>query len=209
MSGLLGMMLASSGTKIPVLIGSPEVDTGTTTLTIDKPTGALAGDLLLAIMGSPGSTNFTGDTGWSEIVDVAGTPSRRIAGKTAGGAEGSNYTFTAGTVGVNVGGAIFAYRDAAFDVVGTSGTASAGADIIAPSVSMSSTGILFAWFVTNQPGRTFTTPTGMLPLAAFSGSAPSFALFYQQLGAGATGTRTSTPSGSGDTTGILFAIKGA
>lgn len=206
MSGALAMMLASADSGFVQVGVSAVAASSSASLVIDKPSGVQAGDLLVAIISGGAAITWTGDTGWTEELDASRL---RVAVKLATGSEGSTFTFTASGSTFSAG-VIIAYRSAAFDVVGSVGTATSGSDVVAPGVTLSSLGILLAAFGIDAPGRTMTTPTGMLPVVVYPGAAkPSLAIFSQQLGAGATGTRTSSPGGGGSTSGVLIGIKGA
>lgn len=214
MSGALGLLLAA-GEDSMVLVGtSTGAGTGES-LTLAKPSDVSPGDLLIALIADTGGSSWSG-TGWTPMARHSGTlPGMRLVRKIAGGAEPSSYAFTGeldlpgSGVSVKSSGAIIAYRKAAFDKTGAIVTASFGDEIDASGIT-SAGGIVLAAYVNPSSGRTFTTPWGMLPLVSDSDSnGPSFAVFSQALGAGATGTRSSTPSGGGTSLGIIFGIKGA
>jgi hypothetical protein len=72
-------------------------------------------------------------------------------------------------------------------------------------------GVLIAAVATRDADGplTHSTPTGMVRVAK-TGNAPGLSTFWQNIGVGATGTRTSTIAGatySQDNGGILIAIK--
>lgn len=182
------------------------------TLTINKPTGTVDGDLMIAVMNcmsSSGTQTWTGDTGWTEIYDQASAPTLRIAYKVAS-SEGASYTFTNSYALAECGGTILAYRGAAYDVIGSVVTATGTTPIVAPSITAVG-GVLLGCFADRIAGVTFTTPSGMASVSSNSVVRPSFNVFSETIVAGATGTRTSTPSGGAGsiTGGILLAIKPA
>lgn len=76
---------------------STKLESSLSTITIDKPSGTVSGDLLFAFVGIRRNTTWTVPAGWTELQDqkctTVGTASV-VAWKTAGGSEGSNYTFT-------------------------------------------------------------------------------------------------------------------
>lgn len=203
-------MLAAGAGTFPVLVGSSQAAPGAggTTVTITKPSGVAAGDLMIAILAHRDAQLWTPESGWTEVGDSIVSPGVEVAWKIATGAEAADYTFTATGVGNKVG-VLLAYRGAAYDAIGAFVAANAGSDVVAPSVTLSRDGLALAFFADEFGSRTFTTPSGMLALLSQSASAPSYAIFSQQLGPGATGTRTSTPSGGGNTAGVLIGIKGA
>jgi len=209
MSGILGLMLAGSDSGV-TLVGTSAVEIAGgagTTVVIDKPSGVVAGDLMLAFTIHRDGETWTPESGWTEVADLGADPGLAVAWKVAGGAEPSDYTFTATAVG-SKSGVIGAWRHAAFDVAGSFDTSNAGAAIDAPSVTLSNLGLLIAIYAIEFNARTFTTPSGMLALLSDTNT-PSFAIFTQQLAAGATGVKSSTPSGGGNSAGILIGLRSA
>jgi hypothetical protein len=212
MSGALGIMLGSGTADFPELVAVSAVATGTNTLSISKPSGVVAGDILIAVISDSAGETWTGASGWTEIADRGTGVGLRIAYKVAGITEGSNYTFTPAEApfGFHASGAILAYRRAAYDVVGSFDSGAIGANSVPPGVTLSHDGVLFAVFACSLSGQSFAAPSGMVSIVADSdATTPSFAVFAQQVGAGSTGTRSSAPSGGGRSTGILFALKGS
>ena len=67
--------MRASGVAPPEVMSYSSTDTAgsnSTTLTITKPGGVQQGDLLLAAMcgsGAGGGESWTGDTGWTEVID--------------------------------------------------------------------------------------------------------------------------------------------
>jgi hypothetical protein len=125
----------------------------------------------------------------------------------AGGAEPASYDFVADST-VNQSGAIAAWSGVSYDVSGTFDVEHRGDPDVAPSITLSHDGLLLAIYGADTNGITFTTPAGMLPLIDFhAGTKPSIAIFSEQAAAGATGTRTSTPSAGGASSGVLIGLK--
>lgn len=90
------------------------------TLVINKPTGTIENDIMIAVMGSSSSTSFTwtGDTDWVEVAEQnSGWGSTRIAYKIAGASEGSSYTFTGVNSSWVLAGSILTYRYGTYDTV--------------------------------------------------------------------------------------------
>jgi len=188
-----------------------------TTVVVPAVSGVRAGDLLVAVMGDHTSTTWTGDTGWSEILeDASGGNSVRLATKIATASEPGSYTFTT-LSSVSVGAAqILAFRRAAYDSVGAIARANGNAAIAAPAITAPA-GILIAAFYgqTSSGIPTFTTPSGMTattPATNDPGTGVRSAMqcFYEEIQAGSTGTRTSTRSLSGGNgAGYLIGVKRA
>jgi hypothetical protein len=217
-SGALGFMMTSVTNNPVVRVGVSAIESNIHdgTFDLDKPSGTLAGDLMIAFMARANdSDGWAVPSGWTSAVDGQ----VGMAWKVAGGIEPGSYTFTIAELGGGGGGGggsapairggIVSYRHCVFDAAGAIGTATAGAACVAPSVTLADIGLLLGFFADEQELRSFTLPDGMLSVTAdFTAGAPSIALFSQQLSAGASGTRSSTPSGGGNSAGVLIALKG-
>src|SRR5262249_47896043 len=77
--------------------------TTTTTLTINKPTGVVAGDVMIVTISNPGENNTAASlSGWTLISGSnlgSGASYGSVLYKVAGGSEPANYGFTLGTAG--------------------------------------------------------------------------------------------------------------
>lgn len=189
--------------------------TNTNTLVISKPTGTQQYDLMIAVMaiGFASALTWTGDTGWTEILDQNASPDLRIAYKVAGASEGSSYTFTCSSSVTALTGCILTYRGADYDAIGTIGTAASGGNCTAGAVTASSdNSILLAAFAINAIGGiTFPTPSGMSLVTEYTGANQGdWAIFSQAVNTGSSGTKSCDPSGaSGAVSGVLLSIKPA
>lgn len=197
----------------PLLVGTASTQNGSTgaTLTISKPTGTTQNNLMIAIMvsGNDVGTTWTGDTGWTEIKDQNASPDLRIAYKIAGASEGDSYTFTNSSSADYLSGCILTYRNAAYDTIGTVGTATSGGNCTAAQITVANNmSILIAAFANDRDSVTFPTPAGMSAVISDSGAnSPSYAIFSQLVNAGASGTKSSDCSGSsGYVAGVLLSI---
>ncbi len=204
MLSILTRTLIASESRRLQFIGYSHGDTGglNGTLTINKPAGVLENDMLVAIMGQDGANaTWTGDTGWTEKIDQGVQPNLRIATKVAGASEGVSYTFTQSSTR-KAAGIILHFRDAAFDQIGTINT---GSPLVAGGITPTSSGILIGAYLSNQSGATFTTPSGMAPIASFNTYSASYRIFQQDIATGATtGMRFSTVTGGKSDAGVLF-----
>lgn len=189
--------------------------TASSTLTINKPTGVAAGDLLVSIVafGAISDSNnatWTGDTGWTEVYDQGVNPNIRVAWKVAGSSEPASYTFTTSVSSGYHGGVVLAFRGAAFDVCGSAVVAASGGNVTASAITVSeANSILLGFWFTTANIASFSTPSGMTLLIDGSNSTnPDFDTFYQNVGAGSSGTKTSGPgAGTRNVGGILLSIK--
>jgi hypothetical protein len=201
-------MMTQSALNPPVLVAASAVAAPAegTSIAVSKPSGVVAGDVMVALVAGDSDDGWTAPSGWTAVL----TAQNCIAWKVAGGSEGSSYTFNSDRPKSDgeFSGVIVAYRHCVLDTVGTLGTGSAGAACVAPGISLSALGVLLGLFASGGGGL-FTTPDGMIQIVNYAGSGrPGIAVFAQQMSAGATGTRQSTPGNLGASSGILMALKG-
>ena len=188
-----------------VALASTQNASSGTTLVINKPTGTVQGDLMVAFMASNASASWSGDTGWTEVVDQAGTrPALRVAYKVAGASEGGSYTFTA-SVSEPHSGSILTYRYASYDGVSSLVT---GADpLVVPSISPASKAILLAFGAISSASVTLGTPSGMTAVVTENDStSPSYIICSQSVSPGSTGTRSISTGSTVNVAGVMLTI---
>lgn len=192
---------ASGGSAQFVSVSS---NTGTTTVVINKPSGTQESNFLLAVMTTENNgTTWTGDTGWTEILDNGST---RIAYKVATSSEPSTYTFTSSSSGTVTRGCILCYRNAAYDTIGTADTTS---PFTPAGITMSKAGLLIG-VITRAGGssQTLTLPASMTSRFNSSASSATIAVGDEAVLAGPTGsTRTFTSTSGTATSAVLLGIK--
>lgn len=172
-----------------------------TTISINKPTGVAAGDLMVAVLyvqGALGVPTITPPSGWVSRGTDTGTNTRaQVFTKIAGPSESTTYDFTSSLTISAGSGAIAAYRgailignDAFSAVFGT------GNEVVAPSVVTAGPNAkLVAGFMTIALG---TGVAGMTNRVALDNGSRDVAIFDQNIASpGATGTRTYTGSNAG------------
>lgn len=162
-----------------------------TTITINVPTGTVAGDVMVAFLTNASSGTFNTLTGWTLGATATG---RGIFYKIAGHNEPASYTFVASTSGL-LQGYIVTYENAVWG--GVSAASSNTSPTQAPSVTTTSTNsMVVAFYSSTLASITYSTPTSYTTLDSNSDTtAPSNALFYRvYAAAGATGIVISTPS---------------
>lgn len=174
-------------------------------LSIPAPSGIQAGDLLVSILGTGGATvTWTDPSGWTEIANINGFTGLRILTKVATGSEPGSYTFTSSNTRA-MAGHILALRNAQIDVVGSFFGASG--NVVMPSVTAAG-GILIGAASSINSGQTYSTPAGMTATATKNNGNGSTTAFYEEIGGGSTGSRTSTVSvGGGVNSGLLIGVK--
>ena len=210
---MMGAAGSSGAAAIEFVASAQAQNAVTSTVVISKPTGVQQGDLLIAFCAAGNDRNWTGDTGWTEVVDQTVKPSLRVAYLVAGASEPSSYTFTLNG-NSSASGVIAAFRYAAYDTIGSIATNSSTSVQTAPAITLSSANsAILAFFAHDSTSRTWSNPTsGLVSTATDSdGNAPSFALYRQlNLSSGSTGTRSATCSNTaGSLACVLVGIKPA
>ena len=170
-----------------------------TTITLSKPTGAAAGNLLIALFYVQCDTQptITPPAGWTSRGTTTGTQTRaQVFTKIAGDSEPASYDFTSSLTIVVGSGAISAYASTLSIVIGDylfdATTTNPG---VAPTVTTTiNNAMLFCAFFAIALGSAV---TGMTSRVALNNGVRDIASFDQTIAnAGATGTRTYTGSGS-------------
>lgn len=212
-TGLL-LQVTNEPALAPTFVASASTQTdtaSTTTVTVNKPTGTVEGDLMVAVM-SCGATStartWTGDTGWTEVADENVVPNLRVAYKVAGAAEGSSYTFTASlSTTSGLAASILTYRYAAYDAV--SSFASGSDPLILPNLTAAeSQSVLLAIGARAAPSVALGAPTGMATRVSDSGGiAPSYIVCDQTVAKGPAGVRGISTGSSTHVAGIALSIK--
>lgn len=179
------------------------------TLTINKPTGTIQNDLMVAVMEASGnSPAWSGDTGWTEAADQLLTPSLRVAYKVAGASEGGTYTFTASKVGQILSGAILTYRYAAYDSIAGSFAVGDKYLQLASVTSSISQCILIAAGARAAASITLGTPIGMTARVTDNdATSPSSKVCDQVVAKGPSGIRSMPVDDTAGVAGIMLSIK--
>lgn len=180
-----------------------------TTISINKPTGVAAGDLMVAVLyvecASP--PTITPPSGWVSRGTGTGSATRaQVFTKIAGPSESTTYDFTSSLTIVAGSCAIAAYRGAI--LIGNDAFSAAfgtGSEVVAPSVvTAGPNATLLAGFMATALGIGV---TGMTQRVAVYNGSRNVAMFDQNIASpGATGTRTYTFSNAGF--GYSLAIEG-
>lgn len=165
-------------------------------ITVNIPAGTVDGDLMLALLNSSGGSPVWTASGWTPITEND-TRNAIIMVKTAS-SEGASQQFNS-SQSEKLSATIVTYKNAKLGFTGSFGS------MANPAIAPSSTvpvvpAALVGFFNSERSGATFSTPTGMTAVASETAAA-AFAIFDQVVTAGASGTRSSTLSGTGDPTG--------
>lgn len=195
--------------KTPYFLASENASiTSATSITINKPTGVLAGDLMVAVMGqgTGANSNITsGPSGWSEeVVSVQNLESAQnyceIWTKVATDSEGASYTWNySGTTSTGKG-VILAFRNS--PIAGnnaSAGQTTESSTHAGPAVTMAkgAGGILVCGYWLNRTGvnslgTISSGPSGMTQDYFNSTGDRGLAVYYERVTGGSTGTKTLT-----------------
>jgi RHS repeat-associated protein len=188
---------------------------GASTLVLNRPTGTVAGDQLLAQVTVAGGTGVTvtAPTGWNEISSQSnGTSVREVLyARAAVAGDPTNWTWTLSTM-QKASGAIVAYSGV--DIASAPPVASSlvsGTSLVAPSATSTSDGSLVLSVFGSKTGTTITPPVGSTErwdVATSGGNAgtrtTSEGSDALQATAGPTGPRTATAAAS--VTGVAHTV---
>lgn len=203
-------------------------------LTINKPTGVIAGDVMIVNICKYPNTTTPTLSGWTLIAGPAslgGTNYSYLLYRVADGTEGSGFTFALGTTtygagaivafsGVDVTGGFLVGGGAGgpFDVapgsISTTGGSASSQSITAITTGSANAAVIMFGMNGSASPRTFSTwsttsPGALTEIYDFNGAT------YIEVGAawatkatvGSTGTSSLTLSGASDVGGILIALK--
>ncbi|MFL5886107.1 MAG: hypothetical protein ACJ77M_13640, partial [Thermoleophilaceae bacterium] len=205
--GLLGAARADAAIS-PVAHTTANTGFGTAgSLTVTKPAGTAAGDLLLLYVSTEGGTAIPIPAGWSTNYSTAAYYGYAIAAyKIAGASEPASYTVNLGTTR-KATVALQAWRGVdnvnPLGDVATDGSPFSSTSAPAGSVTTTRVNSLVVVGVTWGDEVTSTTPAGVTSLGSVKTSSGSGGLtshhgYFTQAAAGATPTRTYTSSISTD-----------
>ena len=189
----------------------------TTSLTVNKPSGVTADDVLVASIAVRNDESITAPAGWTQqYSDDTSSMRMAVFTRTAEGSDGASYTWTFGDpVSTAIGGIIaFSGLDPVSPVDVSAGQVNgSSSSATAPSVSttVGDATLVALYAIAND--ATFTPPAGMTErldvLADTTADGAATTADVSVASAGATGTKVATASKSGDTIGVLVALRPA
>ncbi|MFM9006540.1 MAG: hypothetical protein ACKOSR_13735, partial [Flavobacteriales bacterium] len=226
---LMALVLSSSSVFAQIALrGTATTATTTgTTLTINKPTGVVAGDVMLVNISQLGNSGTDASlTGWtlSQAVTIPTTGGasngRRamVLYKVAGGSEPTSYSFTLGSGVSSAAGGIVAFSGvdnaAPIDASGSYTTSTGSTTVSAPTITTQTANaavIMFGAAAANPTWSAWaaTNPSSLTELYenANGTSASVGAAWAIRTTAGATGGATATLSNSQRNAGVLIALR--
>jgi len=186
-----------------------------TSITLTKPSGTVSGDVLVAAIDIAGTTTVTAPSGWTLVRSTTSGSSLTQATyvHAAGSTEPSSYVWRFSS-SRTVSGIVAAYVGVSTTTpvdVSSGGSSAGSTSVTAPSVTTTAGGELLLGVFGAAAKATVTPPTGMIEHAERLGGTGNTRVLSeladQQVGAGATGTRTATLSKSGANVGQLIALR--
>lgn len=211
------MMMGAGAEALPSIVGYGRAATPNgNSVRWPVPAGAVAGQLLIGFASKQNSpaVTFTPPPGYGfvEDADLGGSPAGGFGFMVAHvdlpfSLSGDLSANASGSLSNEGAGAMILFRDAAFDVIGSTATAASG-NLVLPSITMTKPGILLACVqnLTNSPAAA----VGMTRVyGGGSGLCVSLDMLWEEVPAGPTGTRTaSIPANpTGARRGFLLGIR--
>lgn len=162
-------------------------------LTITKPTGVTAGDLLIAVLVQNAANGWNELSGWTRLINTVDDPSTSFQYRIADGTEGASFTF-AFTAGTNrASGIVMRFSNATSTYVGSTSFETTGTSRTAPSVTIiKNKSLALSVFTSDQALESWTGVRANV-ISAFSTQC-SFNVSYEEVDAGATAADSATQS---------------
>ncbi|HVW34371.1 MAG TPA: metallophosphoesterase, partial [Acidimicrobiia bacterium] len=212
----------ASGPITPLGHTSSGSSTSRNHLTLDRPAGTRAGDVMVAsIVSNDDTPGFSAPAGWTLVRDdwIVDALRQAVYVKVAGPSEPGSYTWTLSDYRRLAGG-IATYRgvDTAHPVDVQAGSVHSGAAtaVTAPTLTTTVAGTMLVDLSAVNAEGTLAPPAGMTerweaasPNGSNGRDALASAADALQAGAGATGTRTTTASRAGRSIGAVLALRPA
>lgn len=179
------------------------------TITVPKPTGTAAGDVLVVAVAARGGVTIAAPLGWTPIVSrLSGDLRTSTFAHAAGGSEPASYRFTL-SAKTSAAAVMSSYLGAILPVTTSDGGTGSGATITAPSVSPATGGVLVGAFGI-ATGATIDPPAGMLEtLQAILGTGKAKAsveMADQVVPAGASGSRSALAAKGAPNAGLVLVL---
>lgn len=163
-----------------------------TTLTINKPSGVVAGDLLIAVLVANQTAGWNQLTGWTRLINSVTDPSTSFQYRIADGTEGASFGFVGASI--RASGTVIHFTNATSAYVGTVSTGSVASQT-APSVTITKNkSLALSIFTADANNQTWTNVRPNV-IVAFSTEC-SFNISYEEVNAGATSADSATMSTS-------------
>jgi len=180
---------------------------GSTSLVLNKPSGTVQGDLMTVEIVLSANVAITPPAGWTTSVNAAGA---KAYWKVAGSSEPASYTFTRAANTNTIVGHIA--RHTGTHLVSPVDTASAvsgsGASVVIPTLTVGATATMLVMMCAVLSNSTWTPPGTATEDYDYQPATQTFGVSgaHEAATAGATGTRTFTPSTTGPYMGVMWSL---
>jgi hypothetical protein len=191
----------------PAFVGATSASAdASTTLTIAKPSGTAAGEVMVAQVVSRGGAAIVPPKGWSEIRDTAKSSSDHMTTfvKVTGSEEPASYAFTStDAVGKAGGIATWEHVDTSSPIVESSGATGTGTTVTAGSVTTTAAHTPIIFVAGALGAATTTPPTGLTERwdiasnGKYKASAESASVVQPESGPSGSKSATLSTSGGG------------
>lgn len=159
-----------------------------TTLTINKPSGVVAGDLLVAVLVANQTAGWNQLTGWARLINSVTDPSTSFQYRIADGTEGASFGFVGASI--RASGTVIRFTNAASTYVGTVSTGSSASQT-APSVTITKNkSLVLSVFTSDAATQTWLNVRPNV-IVSFNTQC-SFNISYEEVNAGATAADSAT-----------------
>ena len=174
------------------------------TLTITKPSGVVAGDLLIAVLVANASGGWNLLSGWTRLNNIVIDPSTSIQFRIADGTEGASFAFLGGSA--RGSGTVMRFTGAGNPYIGAANSSATNTTPqIAPSITVAhNESLVLNIFTSDAAGTTWTGVDGTATVS-FSTEC-SFNIGRTEVNAGATAADTATPNNAVGYASLQLAI---
>ena len=200
-------------------VSSGSNNASTTSISLNRPTGTVAGDVMLASLSVRGTSTVTAPAGWTLIRTDTFTASLRMHTywRSATGSDPASWTWTFSAVRL-AAGAIHAYSGVnattPIDANGGQAAGASSATATAPSITTTVANTRLVTFFANMSNSTWTAPAGFAERVDLVGTSPSqftslTSADVARPTAGATGASSATATASSGNVGQAIALRPA
>ena len=199
-------LIATAASTIALRATSKNKGVGISSLAVNKPTGTIDGDILVAFVTSDASTTLS-CTGWTKQTENASIFGTFATFTKTAASEGASWSFTAAASKMMVQ-VICVSGATAVDVFGTYPTPYSANPAVAASVTPTSSAIMFAAFFNSQATNSVTVdPAAMTLVDSQTQTYQGLFVYQESVPGGSTGTRQVSWNSPSGCTQALIAIK--
>lgn len=189
---------------ITIIGSTSDTKSNGTQMVVSKPSGTESGDLLLLFVSSASNTVGTPSSSGFTMYADQNSPVSSVLYKVAGSSEPSTYSVSSGQTQPAICCLVAIRNHTSGLVLGSWSASGTGTTITAPSITMPSSGLLFAFYSMRiEIGETGTLsqPSGMNTTLNLQSTGSAYiGVFNESRSSGATGTKSSNATSTGTIT---------